>query len=120
MLNIDIKTSKVRGAQIVTLSGEFDLYEKSKVESYLAQTLLESPELLIFDLSSIALMDSSGVGLLIVYQNKLKEAGTRMAFVVDDNNYIIRKLNNLGIFADIGVESFKTIEEVELAFTTTS
>lgn len=116
MLSIDIKRSKVRDAQIITLSGEFDLFEKGRVEGYLSQTLSESPKLLIFDLSSTALIDSSGVGLLIVYQNRLREAGTLMAFVVDENNYLIRKLNNLGIFADIGVKSFKTIEEAELAF----
>lgn len=113
MLKIDVRRSDISNIQIITLSGEFDLFEKGRVDEYLSKALSENPRGIVIDLSSVSLMDSSGVGLLVAYRIKSQETGMRMALAVNNNNYLIRKFKNLGIFNESGIEVFGTVEDAE-------
>jgi len=115
VLEIDISKSDTPNIQILTLSGEFDLFEKEKVMSLLPRMLSNDVEGLIIDLTNISLLASAGVEVLIRFHSELSKAGKRMALVVDHNNYLIRKFRNLGIFEGTGLEFFETVEEAEKA-----
>lgn len=111
MLDIKLSKSDASDTQILTLSGEWDIYERGRVESYFSQVQSEAPEGLIVDLSAVTLLDSSGVEVLIIYYARLREVGTPMVLVVNHNNYLIRKFRNLGIFDNTGLKFFETVEE---------
>ncbi|MEW5706954.1 MAG: STAS domain-containing protein [Actinomycetota bacterium] len=111
MLSINTKRDSILDIHIVALTGEFDFLEKTKVESCLAKTLQEKPRGLVVDLSSVNLIDSSGIGLLMSYHAKFGKAGICMALVVNQNNYLIKKLNILGVFENVGLKAFDTLEE---------
>lgn len=113
ILEIDLRKSKSKDIQILTLSGEFDFSEKNRVDSYLSRVLSDVPKGLIVDLCGISLLDSSGVGLLMAYFAELKDAGTNTAIVACQNNYLLQKLRNLGVFGDAGIRIFGSVNEAE-------
>jgi len=112
MLDINIKKDK-ENIYIVSLSGDFDLFEKRRVVDLLPQLLSDNPRGLIVDLSGISLLDSGGVETIIIYHNTIKDAGTSMALVVNHNNYLMRKFRNLGVFSGTGINVFETIKEAK-------
>jgi len=114
MLDINIKKES-EGMSILSLSGDFDLFEKEHVLDLLPQLLSDNPKGLIIDLSDISLLDSGGVETLIIYHNTVKDAGALMALVVNRNNYLMRKFRNLGVFGGTGINVFGTIEEARAA-----
>lgn len=100
---------------LLTISGNFDILGKEKVENYFTQVLSVTPSHLIIDLSTVSLIDSSGIGLLIAYYLKLSRVGTSMAMVISADNYLLNKLKQMGIFSDTGIKLFDTIEEAKIA-----
>lgn len=116
MLEISIKEGRVPGTQVITLSGEFDFYEKGKVIGLLPKILSDNSNGLIIDLAGVTLLASAGVEALILYQEKLTRAGKKLAIVVDHNNYLIRKFTNLGLFEGAELDFYGTVEEAESAF----
>lgn len=114
-MNIDIK-ERTSGTYILTFSGECVFADKREsVDNFLSKALETLPKRLIVDLSSCSLLDSSGIGFLIAYHNKLKEKEpeARIAVVIGQSSYLIRKLINLGVFNYSGIEIFKSIPEAE-------
>ncbi|MHB8841253.1 MAG: STAS domain-containing protein [Candidatus Aquicultor sp.] len=112
----EANTSKdTLGIHIVSFSGECDFSNKERINDTLAGLLAEAPRRLIVDLSECSILDSSGVGLLSVYKDKLKErdAGIRIAIVVGHSNYPIMKLERFNLFESAGIGLFKTIEEAK-------
>ncbi len=103
------------GIHIVSFSGACDFSNKEKISDTLAGLLEETPRRLIIDLSGCSILDSSGVGLLSVCKDKLKErdAGIRIAIVVGPSNYPIMKLERFNPFESAGIGLFKTIEEAK-------
>ena len=63
-IEIDVRTD-ADGAAVVTVSGELDLSNVSRLEETIASTLAESPALLVFDLSDLRFMDSAGIAVLV-------------------------------------------------------
>lgn len=116
MFSIDSQEIENRNIQILTLAGEFDIAEKERVRGIFNNVLALEPEGLIIDLSSIALVDSSAIGLLVAYKSKLEAIGARLVVVIDSNNYLIRKLGHLGIFDGPGIELFDSLEQAKAAF----
>jgi len=114
MLNVDIDR-RHNNITVMTLSGEFDLYEKERVLSLFQEATTGDAMGLIFDLTHISFIDSGGVEVLIEYQVRLEKMGKTMAVVVNHNNYLTRKFSRLGVFSDAGIKLFETIEEAEAA-----
>lgn len=113
MLDIDIIKSDTSNIKIVTLSGEFDLFEKERVTGLLPQLLSDDPKGLIINLSAVSVLASAGIEVLITFQNEVTKVGKHIAIVVDHNNYLTRKFKNLGIFEGTGLEFFETVEDAE-------
>ncbi|MHB8841520.1 MAG: STAS domain-containing protein [Candidatus Aquicultor sp.] len=110
MLTIDIIE---KGSLVFVFSGAFDISEKKRVDDLVLTALSNNPRGVIFDLASIAILDSSAIGLLISYQTMLRQSNTTMAVVLGSNNYLAKKLTYLGIFNDSGISLFDTVEEAQ-------
>ena len=115
MLDVDIKKGDSSDIQILTLSGEFDLFDKERVLELLPQFISADSQGLIIDLTDITLLASAGFEVLILFYEEFRNVGKRVGIVIDHNSYLMRKFRNLGVFEGTGLEVFETIEEAEAA-----
>ena len=61
---------------VLEMSGRIIMGNNSRdVELKLAQVLAENKKKIIFDLAGVTMLDSTGVGILVVSQAKIKKAG---------------------------------------------
>ncbi len=68
-----------RGIVIISVSGRVMLGEKSaKIESLVDKLIGEGKRSIVFDLSGVEHMDSTGIGRFISSLNKLMQAGGKM------------------------------------------
>ena len=58
-------TSEESNARMVRISGELDLASVPGVEADIEPVLAAAPERVVFDLSGVAFMDSSGIAMLL-------------------------------------------------------
>ena len=72
---MDIKYKKDGEALTVYVYGELDEFSASKTKDYLDKILLNNlnSSKVVFDLSGLSFMDSTGIGLLIGRYKKLKQ-----------------------------------------------
>ena len=72
---MEIKYSKSKDALTVYLGGELDEYSANSARTVLDDLLLDNINVkyIVFDLSEISFMDSTGVGLLIGRYKKVKK-----------------------------------------------
>lgn len=59
------------GAIVVALAGELDLYNAPVVREALAAALASSPDRLVIDLSDVAFVDSTALGVMLEARAKL-------------------------------------------------
>jgi anti-anti-sigma factor len=69
----------VPGAIVVRLSGELDLYNADDVRRALAQAVSSDPERVVVDLTEVAFVDSTVLGVLIEAHTALPEGTLRLA-----------------------------------------
>ena len=76
---MDIKYRKSRDALTVFVDGELDEYSASHAKDILDRLLLDNinTSKVIFDLSGLSFMDSTGIGVLLGRYKKLKRIGAR-------------------------------------------
>jgi anti-sigma B factor antagonist len=60
------------GAVVVHLVGELDLYNAPEVRTALLEVAAEQPERLVIDLTEVAFVDSTALGVLIEARTKLE------------------------------------------------
>lgn len=111
MLDVNTEKDEVLNITALIFQGEFDIVHRDIINSHLADAISKLPKVLIIDLSDISLIDSSGIGLLIAYHAKLKSAGIRMALVVNHNNNLIQKLERIGVFSDISIDRYRSLDK---------
>ena len=72
---MNIKYRKTRGSFTVYVDGELDEFSASKAKDILDKLLLDNinSNKVIFDLSGLSFMDSTGIGLLIGRYKKLRQ-----------------------------------------------
>lgn len=72
---MDIKYAKSNGAFIISLDGELDEFSAGGAKDILDRLILDNinSKKIIFDLSEITFMDSTGIGLLIGRYKKIKQ-----------------------------------------------
>ena len=72
---MDIKYTKVNGSFIISLDGELDEYSAGGAKDILDRLILDNinSKKIIFDLSEVSFMDSTGIGLLIGRYKKIKQ-----------------------------------------------
>jgi anti-sigma B factor antagonist len=70
---------KIDAACVVRLTGELDLYNAPHVRAALLDACAEGPERIVVDLSEVAFIDSTALGVLIEARTKLPN---RAAFML--------------------------------------
>lgn len=73
--SIDIRIRDVGVHRVVYLHGELGMMTAPAIEHSLRSTLLSRGLSLVLDLGSVGMIDSSGLGALISWRQRLKEAG---------------------------------------------
>jgi anti-anti-sigma factor len=81
------------GAVRVALSGELDISTAQQLEDDLKRVEAQRPELIVLDLRDLAFMDSTGLRLLILADQRAKEEGRRVA--IGRGNEMIQRVLHL-------------------------
>jgi anti-sigma B factor antagonist len=93
--SVTIKTWAEDGTPVISLSGELDLTNAERVRSVIGDTLSRETERLVFEMSGVEFMDSSGIALLASTVRKVKEVELR------NPTFIVRRLVELTGLAEI-------------------
>ena len=78
------------GAVHVALSGELDISTAQQLEDDLKRVEAARPELIVLDLRDLSFMDSTGLRLLILADQRAKEEGRR--FAIGRGNEMIQRV----------------------------
>jgi anti-sigma B factor antagonist len=81
------------GAVHFRLSGELDISTAQRLEDDLHRVEAEKPELIVLDLRDLAFMDSTGLRLLILADQRAREEGRRLA--IGRGNEMIQRVLRL-------------------------
>jgi|JI9StandDraft_1071089.scaffolds.fasta_scaffold03799_3 anti-sigma B factor antagonist len=89
--------------KIVRLIGSMDIYTASKVKKEITQIIDdEECESVVFDMSEVHHMDSSGIALLANIQKKMKSSGNKFGLLSPTNDIMgVLKLSSLDTFFTI-------------------
>jgi anti-anti-sigma factor len=110
MLDLKVE-SRAQNIRVVTLSGEFDLFEQDNARKFLSDIYVDKPSKIIIDLSEISFMDSTAVGLLLTYATELKSDGIKVAIVINENAHVERRLGRLLQLTEPSLRYFDSIED---------
>ena len=80
------------GAWLVKLSGEVDISNSEALRVSVEQTLAAKPKKVVFDLSRLSFMDSSGLAVLILAANIVEEIE-----ILDPSPVIRRVIQETGL-----------------------
>lgn len=85
------------GKMICCLSGEIDHHSSRNIRDSIDRLIIQNkPKILVLDLSEIAFMDSSGLGLVLGRYRKIKECGGDM-FLCNTNEQTLKILRMAGV-----------------------
>ena len=76
------EVSREDGTAVIRLSGELDMVSVESVRSVIEAALADQRERLVFEVSGLEFMDSSGIALLISMARKLKAVEVRNPTVI--------------------------------------
>ena len=94
---------------IVRLTGDLDHHNASKARNQIDESIiLKKPRKVIFDLSALSFMDSSGIGIIMGRYRLMKEYNAEVAICGVGTN--IRKLIDISGLKTI-VKEYNTAEE---------
>jgi anti-sigma B factor antagonist len=65
------RTSDGSHPLVISIGGEVDMSNVHTVESALRGVLVDAPELVVFDLSDLSFIDSSGIAILLRFAEKI-------------------------------------------------
>ena len=65
------RTSDGSDPLVISIGGEVDMSNVQTVESALRGVLVDPPELVVFDLSDLSFIDSSGIAILLRFAEKI-------------------------------------------------
>jgi anti-sigma B factor antagonist len=77
----DVTITERGGTIQVTLLGELDISNATRLEDELRRVEADGPSLLILDLSRLDFMDSTGLRLLIGADTRARDAGRRLVLI---------------------------------------
>jgi len=96
------QSADARGA-VLTLSGELDLSSAPELEQAISEAKPDSGRRLLFDLSTLGFMDSTGVSVLIAAKQDA-DAGGWLVAVRRPNGQVRRLLELVGLLERLEVE----------------
>lgn len=68
---LTVSTGHLQGMTVIRAEGELDLSNVSELRAVVAEQCESKPSILIFDLSDLTYMDSSGLGVLVGAKRRL-------------------------------------------------
>jgi anti-sigma B factor antagonist len=80
-VNLSLSTKSVDDQRVLEVGGEVDVYSAPNLREKLQGLLTGQVPNLIVDLSGIAFIDSTGLGVLVGGQNRAAEAGGALRLV---------------------------------------
>ena len=90
------------GAAEVVLSGELDIATLDDAERQVEEAAATAPPLLVIDLSGLTFVDSSGVRLVLLADDRARAAGRRLAVRLG-TGHALRVFQALGLLDKIDV-----------------
>jgi anti-anti-sigma factor len=63
----------------VVLEGELDIASAEEAQQHVTEAELAAPSLLVIDLSRLAFIDSSGIRIVLIAEDRARAAGRRLA-----------------------------------------
>jgi len=84
MTLLDLSTEPVAGGVALVLSGELDISVCERVERQLERIEAERPGTLVLDLAGLEFIDSSGMRLVMLADQRARTDGRRLAVVPGD------------------------------------
>jgi anti-anti-sigma factor len=109
---LDLKVESIaENVRVITLAGEFDLFEQDNAKEFLSGISAEKPLKIVIDLSKISFMDSTAVGLLLTYATELKKDDIRVIMVINENAHVERRLGRLLQLTEPTLRYFGSIED---------
>lgn len=101
-LTVDVDRSTHPGAVVVTVSGELDVYTAPLLRDALLTLPLAELDVVVGDLSGLEFMDSSGLGVLVAAQKKLRAGGGGLRLVCAGGP-VLRMLDLTGLSTALAV-----------------
>ena len=95
-MDLTLATSEVEGATIIAVGGEIDVYTAPKLREEIHRRLDQGDTRIVVDLTNVAYMDSSGLGVLIGALKRAREENGDL-IVASPNPRIARILDVTGL-----------------------
>lgn len=96
---MEIKQSEIGGVVLIEVNGDIDLFQSRELRETVSGYIAVGKNKIVINLSGVAYIDSSGLGVLISARTQLKKAGgdLKIAEITDSvrNVVTLTKLNQL-------------------------
>jgi anti-sigma B factor antagonist len=87
-VNLSLSSEDVEGRRVVSVRGEVDVYSAPTLRKALHDAMDTEHASLLVDLSDIAFIDSTGLGVLVAGQNRASELGGKLDVVCDQERVL--------------------------------
>lgn len=85
-MHLSVQSHVVRGTTVVEVLGEVDVFTAPTLRNEIADLLDGGSANLVIDLGGVTFMDSTGLGILVGTQKRLRVGGGRLVVVVTQEN----------------------------------
>ena len=80
-MDLELDSSRLADAVVVSVAGELDALAAPQLDDFLAPYVAERPSLLVLGLSGVTFLDSTGLGVVIKALKHVREHGGEVAAV---------------------------------------
>ena len=86
MLNFELHTESEGRSALVRVRGDFDLQVAEQIADSVIEAESTEPDLLVFDLSEVSFMDSTGMGVVVAAHLRAIDASRQLVIVMPPTN----------------------------------
>lgn len=87
-MNLKLDKSLHQGVDVISISGEVDLYTASALKEMIYEVLDTGVSNIILDMTGLDFMDSSGLGVLVGTLKRVRSAGGSLWLICDRDNLL--------------------------------
>lgn len=80
-MDLELIDAQAGGWHVLEIRGELDLHTSAALQDRIAELIGEEPAFVALDLSDVAFMDSSALGVIVTALKRLRERGGDLAVV---------------------------------------